>query len=1400
MNLRKTLITGAIIGIFFHLTSADSTPLKKVISPISFNSPSIESLNSNFGIIDLRENDNGGTPVYLDSVKTVSGIVTASNEFGTSGAGYLQDNQAGIGVYGSGFISQLTNGDSVTITAKVAFFRGLTQFTFVSGESELTVHKNTSVPDPETVTIQEILNQDWDGVELLEGKLLRIDNVSFVQSGTFAGNITYQITDGSNNLNVRIDGDTDIPGNPIPTTEFSIVGCLSQYDSSEPYSSGYQLMPRNDEDFIVISVVADFSADNTFGNLPLTVNFTDLSLNNPTTWSWNFGDGNTSTIQNPQHIYTALGDYTVSLTVGDGSGTNTKTRTNYITVTDGELTTSSDNFIFHYTKSEICTQSLIDSLEKKFNNLDYILHEIPRNIYLLDRSQKIKVFLYDTDETFLSPPADLRDWDAGYYLRDQNEIHIKVPATKRQLKYFPTFEKAAISVLARYIMAKKRIDGSEPSKGLSFGFGLYESGYSLDLDIIRNYLGENNNTFPNSSTFSTWAQLDDETNVEIAYSFVFATIFRRGYFQAIVNNGLYEYDYNIWYQVIRIFFLLEIEDGGMRKFVEEDDFIIYANSQEEANLVLDGLRWYRDICEETLGARINHPLLVTIYGSAETYTYTRNGNINVIVSGGEALSHNLLRSTSGAANLDTELNRIKVKHNDTMEHEFTHMVEGFIAETTLPSWLNEGAAMNLPEQRVYGYIGFNVQYFAQHHNYWNDRNMLFPGLNDAFTDGAQDPGFGYHMSYSAFTFLKDQVSKEALIEFIKRSDDFSIIGYSGVDEFQRHLYETLYHNYMPSFLFNANWDSGTTFTSGTNYLFGWDGHYIEDLILEYSVDGTKSWNQIAEVALSSGSYSWNIPDAENCILRFSDKKFPEIDFSFQILGDKPAADKILYMPFENAAANGIPSGNNGRLKGNVSFESRGGEDGNYAKFDGRWDVINVPVYESLSLDEEWTIQGDFLIENTTGLTNQKPVLLEKMATLEANKNYAISFNKNGQNHLLFEYQLENSTTVSLEVEDAGITNGNWYTFYFARSVENNIAEARVYDNLGNMLGNDVRQINGEGTLLTGAGDLYLSSGDFRTYEQDLQGGLDNIIISDTYHDELMSNSINNTPVLANIPDQTINEGGSFTAIQLDDFVTDPDNEDSQISWSFSGNNELIVAIDTNRVATVNVPDENWFGSETITFIATDPGNTSDCSDIKFTVYPVNDSPIINYAPELVEFVSDTSVTIDIWVLVSDVESSAKLLVYEFYVDSDSILFAYDDAAGNLTLSAELKYGGESDLVWSVIDSELTVKDTIHIVVKKAVNNGLDEEQAIPKEFTLYQNYPNPFNPTTTIRYDIPNASNVTLTIFNMNGQIVERLVNQKQEPGFYSVNWNAQNVSTGVYFYQIRADGFQQVKKMLLIK
>ena len=89
---------------------------------------------------------------------------------------------------------------------------------------------------------------------------------------------------------------------------------------------------------------------------------------------------------------------------------------------------------------------------------------------------------------------------------------------------------------------------------------------------------------------------------------------------------------------------------------------------------------------------------------------------------------------------------------------------------------------------------------------------------------------------------------------------------------------------------------------------------------------------------------------------------------------------------------------------------------------------------------------------------------------------------------------------------------------------------------------------------------------------------------------------------------------------------------------------------------------------------------------------------------------------------------------------------------------------------------------------------------LPKEFDLAQNYPNPFNPTTTVVYDIPKSSLVSLKIYNILGQEVATLVNEEQTAGRYVVPFNASALASGVYFYRLTAANYINVKKMLLLK
>jgi hypothetical protein len=88
----------------------------------------------------------------------------------------------------------------------------------------------------------------------------------------------------------------------------------------------------------------------------------------------------------------------------------------------------------------------------------------------------------------------------------------------------------------------------------------------------------------------------------------------------------------------------------------------------------------------------------------------------------------------------------------------------------------------------------------------------------------------------------------------------------------------------------------------------------------------------------------------------------------------------------------------------------------------------------------------------------------------------------------------------------------------------------------------------------------------------------------------------------------------------------------------------------------------------------------------------------------------------------------------------------------------------------------------------------------PDKYLLYQNYPNPFNPSTNIKYQLTSSNIVTLKVFDINGKEIVTLVNEKQSPGTYSVDWDASQYPSGVYFYTLITNTFTETRKMTLIK
>jgi len=208
-------------------------------------------------IQSIRLNDANGVPLSVNQVVTVSGIVTCSNQYGAAGPAAIQDETGAVSIYGNTFSNFVAIGDSVTVTATMTNYNGLAELSFALGTPSFVNHSSNNLIEPEVVTINQIINQQWNGFEEFESKLIRIDNVTINASGNFTAQTNYNISDQTGSLlsGLRIDGDvTSIVGTQIPSGQIDIVGILGQYDNSAPYSSGYQILPR-----FILDIVNDGS-------------------------------------------------------------------------------------------------------------------------------------------------------------------------------------------------------------------------------------------------------------------------------------------------------------------------------------------------------------------------------------------------------------------------------------------------------------------------------------------------------------------------------------------------------------------------------------------------------------------------------------------------------------------------------------------------------------------------------------------------------------------------------------------------------------------------------------------------------------------------------------------------------------------------------------------------------------------------------------------------------------------------------------------------------------------------------------------------------------------------------------------------------------------------------------
>ncbi len=165
-------------------------------------------------------------------------------------------------------------------------------------------------------------------------------------------------------------------------------------------------------------------------------------------------------------------------------------------------------------------------------------------------------------------------------------------------------------------------------------------------------------------------------------------------------------------------------------------------------------------------------------------------------------------------------------------------------------------------------------------------------------------------------------------------------------------------------------------------------------------------------------------------------------------------------------------------------------------------------------------------------------------------------------------------------------------------------------------------------------------------------------------------------------------------------------------------------------------------------------------------------------------------------------STNKVYSYNFSSENGNF-FVNDLPYGTYKLISErVGYETAESEVFEISQSSPVVKDITLTIPVTAV----EYIETIPSEYSLNQNYPNPFskgaggNPTTVIEYSIPKESFVNLSVYNILGQKVAELVNDRAQAGRYQINWNASQLVSGIYFYTLRAGDFSQTKKMIILK
>jgi photosystem II stability/assembly factor-like uncharacterized protein len=279
------------------------------------------------------------------------------------------------------------------------------------------------------------------------------------------------------------------------------------------------------------------------------------------------------------------------------------------------------------------------------------------------------------------------------------------------------------------------------------------------------------------------------------------------------------------------------------------------------------------------------------------------------------------------------------------------------------------------------------------------------------------------------------------------------------------------------------------------------------------------------------------------------------------------------------------------------------------------------------------------------------------------------------------------------------------------------------------------------------------------------------------------------------------DGGATWTVATDKtpalrFVTSVPGTDAYIAVGSSGASLISKDDGVTWTALTGIPAQNMYGVEASANAAWACGNAG-------TIVKLSGAE--NLPVELKSFTAkmdDGKVNLE-WITVTETNNKG-FEVERKSADGQWSKIAFVEGNGTTTSASKYSYNDDiTNLSAQVLSYRLK---QIDYEGTYTYSSEVKVDNLTPSKFEISQNYPNPFNPSTMIKYGLPVESNVSITVYNSIGQLVEELVSNVQQAGYYEIPFNATNLTTGTYFYSIKAqpvngeEGFNTVKKMLLVK